>query len=181
MRLLLVLSSFSPLFILWGIKGISLIPDVYFISVCGLMALGPTLLLLYRIHRAKENKDQRRLVLGKLDDRRYALLSYLFAMLLPFYRQDITAWRDFAAIVVALILIVFLFWHLRLHYLNLLFAMLKYRIYSVAGLADGRKRRDGGAWILITHRDVLLPGETVTVWRITNTVYLEAEETNDSV
>ena len=121
------------------------------------------------------------MVLGKPEDRRPALLSYLFAMLLPFYRQDIDTGRDFVAILVALVFIVLLFWHLRVHYMNLLFAMLKYRIYSVAGPPDGKGRRDGGEWVLLTRRDALSSGETVTVWRITDTVYVEAEETNASV
>jgi len=36
-RLLMVLSSISPLFILWAIRGNTLIPDRYFIAFCALM------------------------------------------------------------------------------------------------------------------------------------------------
>ena len=36
-RLLMVLSSISPLFILWAIRGNSLIPDHYFVGFCALM------------------------------------------------------------------------------------------------------------------------------------------------
>ena len=49
---------------------------------------------------------------------------YLFAMLLPFYSQDLGSWRYLGASFAALAFIVFLFWHLNLHYMNLLFAAL---------------------------------------------------------
>ena len=41
-RILMVLSSLSPLFILWAIRGNSLIPDFYFVGVCTLMVIVPT-------------------------------------------------------------------------------------------------------------------------------------------
>ena len=180
MRLLLVLSSFAPLFILWAIKGMSLIPDVYFITSCVLLSLFPSVFLWLRICRARKQRDERELVLGVVDDRRQALLGYLFAMLLPFYRQDIAAWREFAAIFVALVFIIFLFWHLNLQYLNLIFAVFRYRIYSVAGPEDGHVRHDGGMWTLLTHRTSLVPGDRIVVRRITDTMYLDVEQLDDA-
>jgi len=47
-RLLMVLSSISPLFILWGIRGNSLVPDRYFLLFCGVMVIVPNLFLWLR-------------------------------------------------------------------------------------------------------------------------------------
>ena len=174
-RLLLVLSSFAPLFVLWAIRGVAVVPDVYFIPLCAMLAVVPSLALWYRIQIAKRQRDQREMVLGTVDDRRQALLSYLFAMLLPFYRQDFSSWRELVAILVALLFIILLFWHLKLHYLNVLFAAFGYRLYSVGGLQDSQRRRDGGEWVLITKRNPVSRGDRVTVLRITNTVYIEVE------
>ena len=46
-RLLMVLSSVAPLFILWAIRGNSLIPDRWFIGFCALMVIVPNAFLGY--------------------------------------------------------------------------------------------------------------------------------------
>jgi len=130
-RLLMVLSSISPLFILWAIRGNSLIPDGYFIAFCGLMVVVPNAFLWLRIKTAKKQKDKRELVVGGADDHRGHILSYLFAMLLPFYSAGLGSWRHLSASLAVLAFIVFLFWHLNLHYMNLLFAARGYRIFTV--------------------------------------------------
>ena len=113
LRLTMVLSSLSPLFVLWGIRGTPLLPDIWFIPVCAALALLPSAFLYWRIVRARANGEKRQLTVGTYDDSRKHLLVYLFATLLPFYRTSIVAGRDFGAMVVALAFIVFLFWHLK--------------------------------------------------------------------
>jgi hypothetical protein len=115
-RLLMVLSSISPLFILWAIRGNSLIPDRYFIAFCALMVLVPNAFLWLRMRTAKKQADKRELTVGTADDHRDHILVYLFAMLLPFYSEDLGSWRYLGASFAALAFIVFLFWHLNLHY-----------------------------------------------------------------
>src|SRR2546422_6243018 len=87
-RLLMVLSSISPLFILWAIRGNSLIPDQYFLGFCAGMVVVPNAFLWRRISTAKKLEDKRELTIGKADDHRDHILVYLFAMLLPFYSED---------------------------------------------------------------------------------------------
>ena len=41
-RMLMVLSSISPLFILWAIRGSKLIPDRYLVAFCAGMVVVPT-------------------------------------------------------------------------------------------------------------------------------------------
>ena len=60
-RILMVLSSLSPLFILLAIRGNSVIPDFYFVGVCILLVIVPTFFLWCRIREARKDKDQREL------------------------------------------------------------------------------------------------------------------------
>jgi hypothetical protein len=174
-RLLMVLSSISPLFVLWAIRGNSLIPDHYFICFCVLMVLLPNAFLWLRIGAAKRNHDRRELTVGIADDHRDHILVYLFAMLLPFYSEDLGTLRDLAATLAALSFIVFLFWHLNLHYMNLVFAVLGYRVFTVYPPADGNPLTGRTRYAVVTRRVSLSPGETITTYRLSDTVYLEAE------
>ncbi len=174
-RLLMVLSSISPLFILWAIRGNSLIPDRYFIAFCALMVVVPNAFLWLRIRTAKKQADKRELIVGTADDHRDHILVYLFAMLLPFYSEDLGSWRYLGASVAALAFIVFLFWHLNLHYMNLLFAALGYRVFTVYPPADGNPLTGKTRHAVITRRVSLASGERLIAYRLSDTVYLEAE------
>jgi hypothetical protein len=174
-RLLMVLSSISPLFILWVIRGNSLIPDPCFIGSCALMVIVPNAFLWLRIRTAKKQADKRDLTVGSADDHRDHILVYLFAMLLPFYSEAIGTWRDLGATFAALAFIVFLFWHLNLHYMNLLFAALGYRVFTVYPPADGNPLTGRTRQVLITRRMSLASGDRVVAYRLSDTVCLEAE------
>jgi hypothetical protein len=174
-RLLMVLSSISPLFILWAIRGNSLIPDRYFVGGCALMVVVPNVFLWLRIRTARKQDDKRTITVGAADDHRDHILVYLFAMLLPFYSEDISAWRDFGATIAALAFIVFLFWHLNLHYMNLLFALRGRRVFTVYPPADGNPLTARSRQALITRRVSLAPGEQVIAYRLSDSVYLEAD------
>lgn len=172
-RLLMVLSSISPLFILWAIRGTPLITDKVFLSLCAIMVIIPNIFLLLRIRTAKKNREKRALVTGHTEDHRDHLLIYLFAMLLPFYTANLNSWRDFIAGLTALGFIVFLFWHLNLHYMNLIFAVFGYRVYTVYPPIERNSISGNQSWILISKRDHVLEGEKILALRISNTVYME--------
>lgn len=174
-RLLMVLSSISPLFILWAIRGNGLIPDRYFIGFCALMVVVPNVFLWLRIWMAKKQADKREITVGKADDHRDHILVYLFAMLLPFYSEDLESWRYLGASLAALAFIVFLFWHLNLHYMNLLFAALGYRVFTVYPPADGNKFSGKTRQAVITRRVSLSHGDRVVAYRLSDTVYLEVD------
>ncbi|MCG6117351.1 MAG: hypothetical protein MEQ07_04040 [Aquimonas sp.] len=174
-RLLMVLSSISPLFILWAVRGNSLIPDHYFVSFCALMVAIPNAFLWLRILTAKRNNDRREVTVGTADDHRDHILVYLFAMLLPFYSEDLGTPRDLAATLAALSFIVFLFWHLNLHYMNLVFAVFGYRVFTVFPPADGNPLTGKVRYAVVTRRVSLSPNERVTTYRLSDTVYLEVE------
>lgn len=172
-RLLMVLSSISPLFILWAIRGTCLISDLYFIPLCAVMVILPNGFLGLRIRTARRLEETREIVVGRAEDHREHLLVYLFAMLLPFYEAVISTWRDFIAVLAALGFIVFLFFHLNLHYMNLLFAVFRYRVFTVYPPEDDNPLTSKASQVLITRRTAVLPGERLVAYRISDTVYIE--------
>lgn len=172
-RLLMVLSSISPLFILWGMRGNPLVPDQWFLAFCVTMVLVPNCFLWLRIHTAKKLEDKRELVTGRTEDHRDHLLVYLFTMLLPLYATELGTWRDLAAAVTALGFIIFLFWHLNMHYMNLVFAWQGYRVFTVYPPVDNNSLSGGQSWVLITKRVHIAEGEKLIAYRISDTVYME--------
>lgn len=175
-RLLMVLSSISPLFIIWAIRGNGLVSDRYFIAFCVLMVIVPNAFLWLRIRTAKKLQEKREIAVGAAEDHREHLLVYLFAMLLPFYTANLGTWREFSAVIAALGFIVFLFWHLNLHYMNVLFALLGYRVFTVYPPRDRSPLTGKASQVLITRRVTISPDERLMVYRLSDTVYLEVDE-----
>lgn len=173
LRVILVLGSISPLFVLWAVKGVALLPDIYFVSTCSCFAIIPSFLLLVRERVATKQRDFHPLQVGSVEDHRGHVLIYLFAMLLPFYRQIVDGWREFSALVVALIFIVFLFWHLNFHYMNILFAIRRYHVFTVYPPNEDNNYSSGESFIVITRRRNLQSGQSIVALRLSNTVYLE--------
>lgn len=175
-RLMMVLSSISPLFILWAVRGNSLIPERWFLGFCAFMVIVPSLYLWRRIATAKKLKEVRSIVVGKAEDHRDHLLVYLFAMLLPFYGADLSEWRDLSAVLVALGFIVFLFWHLNLHYMNILFAAFGFHVFTIYPKTDDNPLSGKFSVVLITKRVAVPDGEEIEAYRLSNTVYFESGE-----
>lgn len=175
-RLLMVLSSISPLFILWAIRGTELVPDSYFLAICTLMILLPNAFLWFRIEVAKKNQEKRELAVAVVEDNREHLLVYLFAMLLPFYADNLATWRALAAALAGLAFVVFMFWHLNLHYMNILFALFGYRVFTLYPPVDAGTISGRTSLVLITPRVCVASGDRITVYRISDTVYFEARK-----
>ena len=175
-RLLMVLSSLSPLFILWAVRGNCLIPDVYFVTACLLFASLPTYFLWLRIKKARKNRDKHQFTAGLVEDQRSHILIYLFAILLPFYREEIANFRDLSAMIVALMFIAFLFWHLNLYYMNIFFALARYQVFTVSPPQDNNPHTGRERYALITYRQIVSPGDQFVAFRLSNGVYLEMRE-----
>ena len=172
-RLLMVLSSLSPLFVLMAIRGNKLFPEHYFVLVCLALAIMPSMFLLWRVRIVQIQNDIRKLTMGQSEDHRSHVLVYLFATLLPFYREEIGNFRDLMAMCVALGLIIFLFWRLNLHYLNVFFAFLGYHVFTVSP-PESENALDGlDNFVLITKRKKVREGQCIIAYRLSNTVYLE--------
>jgi len=172
-RLLMVLSSLSPLFLLWAVRGVGCIRDAWLWPVCGALIIVPNSVLWLRVRISRLRNDTKMLTVGEADDHREHLLVYLFAMLIPLYDANLGSTRDTLATVAAFVFIVFLFWHLNLHYMNLLFALLGYRVFTIHP-----RHAEGGAtehlpFVLLTTRPHLKGGEQIKAFRISNTVFFE--------
>ena len=175
-RFLMVLSSLAPLFILWAISGIKLFPHEYVAIGAGTLGVIPTLFLLYRFHTAKKEHDKQPLTIEATEDHRGYVLTYLFAILLPFYRDTIDTYFEFAAMLTALVIVVCLFLHLNYHYINLLFAFRGYRVVMVHPEPMGGRYARTTSFAIITRRNNLQPGEVISAYRLSNTVYVEEDQ-----
>lgn len=173
-RLMMVLSSLTPLFLLWAIKGVPLIKSWIFLVVCLLFIFVPNCILLLRMSISIKKRDKKTLTIGSWEDHRDHLLVYLFAMLLPLYTLEMNTWREFSAAMVAFVFIVFLFWHLNMHYMNVFFAIRGYRVFTIYPTVSVDNPFSGSeSYVLITRRCHLKEGEQIDAFRLSNTVYFE--------
>ncbi len=176
-RLILVWSSLSPVFILWAVRGVPSIPDSLWISICLALFFCPTFLLYLFLKYAQATRNEKTVKVEKSKDQREHLLTYLFAMLIPLFQGGLGTQRDIASLVVAFLLIIFLFWHMGLHYMNLLFAMFGYRIFSVeiaVGTTLGdRATHKVASCVVISRRHSLTEGEMITGYRLGGDVLVD--------
>lgn len=171
-RLMMVLSSMAPLFVLWAVRGTSLIADKYFIPICLVFIVVPTGILYWRIRIAKKSHDLQIKKIHHVDDSKDHILIYLFAIMLPLYTANLQVEREIFATILALIFIIFLFWHLNMHYMNLVFALLGYRVYTI----NPNKDNQFGShepFVLLSKRRYLMDGQSINAYRLSNTVYME--------
>ncbi len=172
-RFLMVLSSISPLFALWAIRGTKLFSNCLFASCCAFLIIIPNAYIFVRLWVSKRNNERRPVIVGKSEDHRDHLLVYLFAMLLPFYTTSLNDWREFSATIVAVSFIVFLFWNLNLHYMNVLFAVLGYRIFTVFPVEDGNPLSGTIPVVLVTRRAAIPQGVEIRPYRLSSSVFWE--------
>ena len=172
MRVLMVLSSFSPLFILWAVQGSSLISNWWLLPVCGLAFLLPNAGLYLRIKLAIKKQHSYELTIGTSEDHTNDVLVYLLAMLLPLYSPELSSIQGVLADGLAFVLIVALFYKLRLHYINPVLIFLGYHIFAVRAPDDGNPLNSNGQFFLITRR-LSLDGERLPCYVISDTWLLE--------
>jgi hypothetical protein len=174
-RLLMVIGSLAPLFLLWAIRGAPPISDRYWVTVCVVLATAPNLGLLCRWRTARRSNDHRVIMVASARDQSDHLLVYLFAMLLPLYSVNLGNERELYAVVAAFAFIVFLFWHMNLHYMNIVFAALGYRVYTAEMM--GRAGSVGDSVILLSKRtSPPAAGVSIDALRISDTVFVEKEQ-----
>jgi hypothetical protein len=169
----MVIASFWPLFLLWAIRGSPIIDDPILFLICGALIIVPNILLGLRIWYARWQKDTKAVTIENPRDHRDHILIYLIAILLPVYSLPLDTWREIAVLIVALLLIVIIFWLLDLHYMNLFLTILGYRIYSVnpRNRVGDTARRD--SFIVITKRTSLIEDQEINMYRISDSIFIE--------
>ena len=175
-RLMMVLSSLSPLFILWGVRGVKCIEDRWLWLGLAFLVLAPNIVLYLRFRSARLHNDAKTVTIGQAEDHRDNLLVYLFAMLIPLYDANLGNQRETAAVIVAFVFVLFLFWHLNLHYMNVAFALFGYRVFTIQP-PTGNALTEGFPFVLLTVRTRLNEGQQIRAYRISNTVFFEPKGT----
>jgi hypothetical protein len=179
-RLILVWSSLSPVFLLWSIRGIDAVDDAVWIPACLTLFVLPTAILYLIFRRARKSENVKTIDVVSARDQREHLLTYLFAMLIPLFDVNLGGVRDIFAVSFALAFVMFLFWHMRLHYMNLIFAIWGYRIYTVEAKI-GTKERDREqirlmTFAVISRRHYLPDGSALTGYRLGGNVLVDKDD-----
>lgn len=177
-RFILVWSSLSPVFLLWAIRGTKAVDETHFTLVCLALFLAPTLALWGFWSRSIAKNTVRTVKVIKAEDPKDHILTYLFAMLIPLFQSNIDDKRQLAVAIVALCMITFLFWHMRLHYMNFVFALLGYSIFTVRidSGTDSHGPKPAGTWVIISRRSAISDGETLTGYRLGGLVLADKAE-----
>lgn len=177
-RFILVWSSLSPVFLLWAVRGTKAVNETGFTFACLALFFAPTLLLWGFWARSRAKNAVRTVKVIKAEDPKDHILTYLFAMLIPLFQSNIDDKRQLAVAIVAFCMIMFLFWHMRLHYMNFVFALLQYNIFTVkvdAG-SDASGPRPPSTWVVISRRSAISDGETLTGYRLGGLVLADKAE-----
>ena len=173
-RFLMVVGSLSPLFILWAIRGARVVPDIWWIALCLSCAVAPNLALLYRWRRAVTNNDHRVIIAQSAKDQSDHLLVYLFAMLIPLFGVDLGSLRDVLSVFAAFVFIVFIFWHMNLHYMNILFALAGYQVFTVQARTSTQNEASASRTLVILSKRHAIPPETqIDGFRLSDSVLIE--------
>lgn len=162
-RFVLVLACMAPLFLLLAIRGIGVVPFEWYFPAFIALAVLPNLYLLVRMWQARRLNDRKRINIDRSTDNREQLITYVFAMLLPLFQSGVQTENDLYAALAATLIVIFIFGHMELYYMNLLLAFLGYRLVSIKGSSQYSV-----AHVLITKRTSLPAGLQLTPLRITD-------------
>ena len=176
-RFFLVWSSLSPVFLLWAIRGVENIPDGCWVPICLSLFALPNILMVVFFWCAKIQENEKTVTIHSSKDQREHMLTYLFAMLIPLFDANLGGYRDLISVFVALIFVIFLFWHMRLHYMNLFFAIFQYRIFTVEAVSGTRQNgytsKRFETYAVLSKRHNLSVGESLTGWRLGGNVLVD--------
>lgn len=121
----------APLFLLMAIRGVGIIPWEIYFPVFLSLAIFPNVYLVLRIVFAIKRNDRKLIKIGQSTDNREQLITYVFATLLPLFQSSVSTNQDLYASLCALLMIIFIFGHMELYYMNFFFALAGYRVVSL--------------------------------------------------
>ena len=176
MRLLLVVSSLAPVFVLLAIRGQSPIPEKYHLLIMLTLAVAPSFVLIIRIRTAARHMEARNIKIGTSNSQRSNIVSYLLAVLLPFVGVSSAEWRNFAASIATVAFIILVLWLMKFHYLNILFELLNRRTFEIVPPDTDNSFADTSPRVVITWRKSLSGIKSVYALKLTDSVYWERRE-----
>lgn len=168
LRVMMAVSSLSPLFLLIAAKGSKLITDIILFPICLTLIAFPTFFLALRFYISTKNEDRAVLDVKLVENSRDHLLIYLFAVLVPLFQAELDSVRSVFLLISVFSLVLFLFVHLRLYYANVFFAALGYKVYTLT-LNDGSR-------VALLSKKEKIDASKITTYRITNFLYSSVGE-----
>lgn len=170
-KMMMLLSSLSPLFILLAARGMNgLIDDFYLWLGTSVLVVVPYLIVQLRIYLATKRDDTFILNTEKANDNKDYLFTYFFTILLPLFSISISTTRELSAIILALIFVLFILWNMNLHFVNIFFAVSGYRVFTI---------ESENSAILITYRRRIPADLTqIKAHRLSNSVFIEQKNHN---
>lgn len=171
-KLMMLLSSMSPLFLLIGIRGIQIkegeklliSPIATWIIVAGLI-LVPFLVIKLRIWSSRKSNDVFIINASNSTMNKEYLFTYLFTVLLPLYSVSITSKNELYAVGCAVFFVLFVLWNMNMHFVNIFFAFSDYRVFTLP-------MQNGGV-LLTTRQNIPQNITELKVHRISNSVFIE--------
>ena len=163
---MMILSSLSPLFIMLSFRGAGdVIPDLVLWIIAGAILIIPSLFIYLRTNLSIKHKEIFELATEGATQNKEYLFTYLFTILLPLYSLSITNTRELFAVLSAILFVMLILWNMNLHYINILFALLGYRVFVLK--ADDSK-------ILISSKQHI-ERRTLKAHRLSNSVFIEVK------
>ena len=149
-RLLLFISSFSPLFAIWGVRllprPICLVPFAF-----SILGVAGTLFILRTKRREQGRVDRIDSAVPRDTEAAAYLVTYVIPLALP-----TSDWRDWAAVLLFLALVAVLYLRSGMDYINPMLAVMGYHLY------EAKLRDEGDVW-LVTQLKVAPKYEVNTV------------------
>lgn len=185
-NLVLVLSSFAPLFFLWAIQGVptstnsegeavQLFDSRIFVLTSLMLATLPTVFLVIRFRVVSNSTSKRRAKVLSISDESDHVLVYLLANLVPFYVVDFETWRAFAATLVAVCFVIYIFWALGLSYMNFILPLFGYHIYRVIQTRSNLSLNSSPRLLVVSKAESPADGDLLVLLPFTDRIFFEVE------
>jgi len=173
-KLMMLLSSMAPLFILIGLGGVNneVIPEFKLWLLITFIVIFPYICLFTRLVFAKKANDVMTIDTSSATNNKDYLFTYLFTVLLPLYGFSINSNRDAIALGFALLIVLFVLWNMNLHFINIIFAIDGYKVFTIPAM-------DGA--ILLSNRHSVSNFSDLMVHRLSNSVFIEFKDYNYGV
>jgi hypothetical protein len=165
-RILLFVSSFSPLFAIWGVR---LIPSPISVVPFAASAIGiaGTLIVLYAKRLEEGRVDRVESVKPRDTEAAAYLVTYVVPLALP-----TTDWRDWVAVLLFLSIVAALYLRSGMDYINPTLALMGYHLY------EAQLRDDRLVWLVTRMR--IAPGDEVNTVNLISGIWFAKSKVNGS-
>lgn len=172
----MVLGSLSPLFILWAIAGMKDIPDNLLVAMCIGLAILPGLLVLLREQVARKEKDIKIIEVQTASDDSANVLVYLFTIAVPLFSVNLDSVRAKFAMLGLVGFVIYMYLHLRLFFMNPLYALRGYRVFTIEPPDDDDGIGTREAFVVLSRRRTISGNSKLNTLRLSDTVFLELDK-----